>query len=218
MKKVAKEGLDLTVQRPGRQFIKQLHGTFEDTIVDAIIGAQETKLQSATLVRNLGVIREVIGQKQYRMLGEKLKEKVFSIHPETEFVQPKTFVRLFDKYKKRVFTRFDSPHKVEQLERLRNIAARIETAETIAGNPSGTGQTVVTWGLARFIIQNPRSGAIISVGPKYLSKLYTSNFGIKWLTDGFKVPANTKEGAALFTKLASMLGIQEGQEQGIPYL
>jgi len=212
LKKVAEEGLNLGSQTPGQPFLKAITREYPDTVVDRIIGAPESKLQSHTLLKNIQIIKQAIKPKEFEALGDKLITKLMSVNQDTGLVKPQTFSKMVDKYNNRVLRRFFPYEKTEQLQKLANIGRKIESAEKVAGNPSGTGQTLIAWGLFRMIMQRPAMGAVVAFTPKQLAKIYTSKFGMKWLTDGFKVPSGTKKAVELATKLSAIIAVDEYEE------
>jgi len=212
-KQVAKEGLNLNKQFPGQHFLKTITRTYPDTIVDAIIGAPESKLQSHTLVKNLSIIKSAVGKKYIKeQLGAKLMEKLFAKEAISGTIKPHTLTRLVDKYGDRVLKILFEPQKVDQIKTIANIGRRLATAERIAGNPSGTGQTIIGWGTLGMIFRNPIKGTIMAVTPNIMSKIYLSDVGLKYFTDGFKTGYGTKQGVELATKLTAIINKNEGNE------
>jgi hypothetical protein len=212
LKKIAREGLDLTVHKPNRNFLKAVTETDPDFIVDKLIGAPESKLQSSILARNLKIIRGAVKPETFRDLGDKLAEKLIVRSQNTGLVRPQAFVKMVDKYNERVLKRFFPHDKVEQLKSLANIGRRLQKAEDIAGNPSGTGQTLIAWGIFRMLMTNPVTGAVLSFTPKQLAKIYLSKNGMRWLTEGFRLPAGSKKAAVYFSRLSSIIGGEQLQK------
>jgi len=213
IKAVAKNGLDLNKQLPGFQFLKTISKTYPDTIVDAIIGAPESKLQSHILLKNLSVLKTAVG-KDYinEQLGEKLLEKIFTKESINETIKPATMARLVDKYGDRVLKVLFDPEKVKKINQLADVGRRMQTAERMAGNPSGTGQTIMTWGTLGIIFRNPIKGTALAITPKYMSKIYLSKFGLQYFTDGFKVPYSVPKGVELASKISAIIGNEEEPE------
>jgi hypothetical protein len=199
LKKIAQDGLDLTTHKPGRNFLKTIARTDPDFIVDRIIGAPESKLQSNILGSNLKIVKSAVGEKTFREIGDRLAEKLIVRHQSTDLIRPQGFVRMVDKYNERVLKKFYSHEKVEQLKKLAGVARRLGRAEEIAGNPSGTGQTLIAWGIFRMIMTNPATGAVLSFTPKQFARIYKSKFGMKWLMDGFRLPATSKKAITYFS-------------------
>jgi len=212
LKKIAKEGLDLTVHAPNRNFLKSVTETDPDFIVDKLIGAPESKLQSNILARNLKAIQKTVSEKTFTELGDNLAEKLIVRSQSTDLVRPQGFVKMVDKYNERVLKKFFPYEKVEGLKKLADVARHLQKAEDIAGNPSGTGQTLIAWGMFRMIMTNLKTGAVISFTPKQLAKLYTSKFGIKYLTDGFNLPVGSKTAATHFSRISAIIADEKLQE------
>jgi hypothetical protein len=211
LKEVAKDGIQLGKQKPGTQFLRTLAQSYPDTVVDSIIGAPETKLQSNTLLKNIGMLKAAVDKPTIQKLSVKLADKLFQLNQTKDYVSPLAFSRMVNKYSERVLKQFFPADKVAQLQRLARVAANITSAERMAGNPSGTGQTIITWSTARMMINQPTMGLATLITPKYLGKLYLSDFGLRWLTEGFTTPAIGAKGMELATKIALITGMQEEQ-------
>lgn len=213
LKKVAIEGLKLDIQKPGNSFLKQLSNQYPDVVVDSIIGAPESKLQSHTLLKNISIIKAVADKPTFDNLSNNLMTKLFQVNQETGLIRPEAFAKMVDKYGPRVLRIMFPKEKVDALQKLARIGHRITSAEKIAGNPSGTGQTLIAWGIFRMVMQKPIIGAAIAFTPKQLAKLYLSKPGMKLLTDGFKVSANSQKGIEIATKITAILNNEEEQER-----
>jgi len=214
LRKIASDGLDLTIHKPSRNYFKGIVEHDPDFIVDKIIGAPESKLQSNILAHNLKRIKQVVDEKTFNELGDKFAEKLFTLHQDTGLIRPKTFVKMVDKYNERVLKKFFPHEKVEQLKKLANIGRRLQAAEEVAGNPSGTGQTLIAWGMFRMIMSAPKkiSTAVITFTPKQLAKLYTSKFGLKWLTEGFRLPSSSKKATVYASRIMAIIGGKQIKE------
>jgi hypothetical protein len=216
MRKIAEEGLDLTVHKPGRNFLKSMTELDPDYIVDRIIGAPESKIGSAILGHNLTRIQRVISKKTFSELGDKLSEKLFTLNQTTGLVKPISFTKMVDKYD-RVLRKFYPYEKVNELRTLANIGRRLQKAEQVAGNPSGTGQTLIAWGMFRMIMNGIKKGTTwaIAFTPKQLAKIYRSKFGMKWLTEGFKLPAGSKKAAVYFSRLSAIIADDQIEDKSM---
>jgi len=211
LKEVAKEGLQLGKQKPGTQFLRTLVNTYPDVVVDSIIGAPETKLASNTLLKNIGMLKAATDKTTIKKLSVKLVDKLFQLNQTRDYVSPSAFARMVNKYDDRVLKQFFPQAKVNQLKMLARVANTIQSAERMAGNPSGTGQTIITWGTAHMVLRNPLLGTATLITPKYLGRLYLSDFGLKWLTEGFRTPLLAAKAPELATKIATIAGIEENE-------
>ena len=136
-------------------------------------------------------------------------EKLFRTNQGSGLLPPLSFAKMVSKYDDRVLSRFFPKNKVAELKNLAKIGNRLQTAEQIAGNPSGSGQTVMTWGSLGMILRSPIKGTAIVIAPKPMAKLYLSKNGMKWLTDGFGTRLDSKKGIELATKLLALTAQKE---------
>lgn len=119
-----------------------------------------------------------------------------------------------DKYLKTLF----SEKEMKMLDEFKNLASHIGYAEKIAGNPSGTAQTIYTIqlitgaGLAGYGTwkQDPiaaGTGIIFTFGGPYaIAKFMTSEAGFKYMTTGIKISPAIKEIVTNSIKSAAMAG------------
>uniref|UniRef100_A0A6M3L9C6 Uncharacterized protein n=1 Tax=viral metagenome TaxID=1070528 RepID=A0A6M3L9C6_9ZZZZ len=199
LKAVAEKGISLTEKTPHTQFLKTLTNKDPETIVDAIIGAPEAKLNSNNLHANLMRIKQVVTPETFKQVDDLLFEKLMQKHSETGLVKPQSFAKMVDKYARTL--KVLNPVKYNELKVLSDIARRFERAERVAGNPSGTGGTIIGW----LMYKSPVMGATMSITSRQLAKIYTSEFGLKWLTAGYKFPEGSKKGIEAAVKLTKLL-------------
>jgi hypothetical protein len=88
----------------------------------------------------------------------------------------------------------------------------MSSAERIAGNPSGTGQSILTWGQLGLIFYHPTVGIPAFLTPPMISKLYLSETGRNYLTKGFKESIYGKSGTEIATKIAGLIGANEMEQ------
>jgi len=210
---IAKEGLDLSIQKPGISFLKSISKQYPETVVDSIIGAPESKLASVTMIRNIEAIKKVLPKEARTELSDLLTEKLMAKGQTGDNLSPKAFSSMVDKYGKRVLSRFYPKSKVDELLELSNIAKKMDRANRVAeGTGQGSGM-LVTWGIGRMMMQSAsgrKIGAVLAFGPSKLAKIYTSQNGLKLLKEGFTVPKWTKRATEIYTKLSLIAGKEEG--------
>lgn len=212
LKIIAKNGLDLTKQKPGTTFLKSLLKKDPDVIVDAIIGAPESKLASNNLHSNYKAVKNILSVDEKKAIQERFFEKLIQRHPELDTIQPVKFAKMIDKYEERLPGIFPQK-KVNEIRQLADIAYKFGKAEGIAGNPSGTSQTMMAGYIGRQLMFQPVKGTILALAPKQISKLYLSDSGIQWLGSGFKIPAGTQEANALAAKIIAIMDKDEKETQ-----
>lgn len=109
-----------------------------------------------------------------------------------------------------------SSKTIDQLKEFSMLAksAAGRSVERMAGNPSGTGQTLITYGQAAFFLTDPVTGGAAIVAPPLLAKVYLSDIGKKLITEGFKVSAGTARAAGVSAALAALIKKEQSQLKG----
>jgi hypothetical protein len=199
----------------GHSFLRSISATpYHGMIVDSIVGAEGSRLASKTLSRNLALMKSVVDKKTFDGLTNKLMERLWIIDPTTQFVNPNRFATNIE----RLGPALDVAFGKETANSLRNAAQFARSAQGAAKfNPSGTGQSVVSWSqyglLFNGITQTARGdfgqgGVSIAaaISPAALARLYLSKAGQKLMIQGFRIPANTKAGAQLAAKIVNLVG------------
>jgi hypothetical protein len=89
---------------------------------------------------------------------------------------------------------------VKELRNIVKISNAMQTAEKLAGNPSGTAQNMIWYSQLFNLVARPATG-VASMGVPYMySKMITSPVGRKFILDGMKVTPGTKEAAKFATR------------------
>lgn len=85
------------------------------------------------------------------------------------------------------FAKAFTSNEQQKFSDLTKLGGTINYTKNVQGNPSGTGKAIDGLASAGLFLYDPTT-AITATGGRYLgSKLYTSEMGKKWLTDGFDV-------------------------------
>ena len=219
LKQIAKDGLDLSIQKPGMATIRSLAKEYPDTIVDSLIGLPEkTSLTSKTLYKNMRAVKDVLNEKEFSALGDKLLDKIIKPEEVSGYISPAKFASKIEKYGDRLKAIYPE-EKVDELIQFAKIARDMSKASRLADNPSGTGQVLIQYGLVNLAMSLPGAntakkilaGTILFV-PKEVAKFYISPAGRKFLTEGYKIPENVSEAMKLSTKLSKIIGYDSRQE------
>ncbi|MCP4585320.1 hypothetical protein [Pseudoalteromonas sp.] len=212
-KQIADGGTKLLDKKPGVSFLKTLVKEYPETIVDELIGAEGSKISTKALIRNVKVMKQALSKKEFNALGDKLFEKIMEVDKHTNLIKPKTFAKTIEKYGDRL-KGFYPEDKVEDLKVLASLGKDLHKAELLAGNPSGTAQMNIMWGILNMVRKLPTAKTVekITTGlalfvPKKLAKFYTSPAGRKYLTEGYKVPKTIEEFRATAEKIATLSNI-----------
>jgi len=217
LRTIAKEGIKLDIPSAGLPFIKSLARQYPETVVDAIIGAPETRLQSRTMFYNLSAVKASLTPETWNALEESLIEKILSVDQASGHFVPEQFSKTFYKYGD--VLKWLDREKYQQLEKLANVSRKLGRASQIAKTAGGVKEranTIIGWSTYRILFRNPITGIIETLGTRPLAKLYLSKTGIKLLTDGFSVPENTKKGVEIAAKLSQIIKSDNAREESPP--
>jgi hypothetical protein len=214
LKKVAESGENLmSIALPSDKIIKTVANTYPSTVADAVVGAIEAKPQSHIVYKNIRALKKVLGKDSFQGISDLFASKLFRLNQVSDVLSPVTFAKTIAKYDQRgVLKEFFPYKKIEQLRDLAAVGKRLQFVESVAGNPSGTGQTVMTWGSLGMMFRNPIKGTMIVLTPRLLSKFWFSDIGIKYLTEGFRISSATPKGIDLSMKILSIVNKDKVEE------
>lgn len=156
--------------------------------------------------RNIGLIRRVIGQDKFNEAKAKFVEKILTVDPKFDVYQPLASVKAITKMDNPTLRSIFSKSELSGLDDMVRLSKAAQTSERMAGNPSGTAQSMITWETGRAILKHPVMGWKYVLTPAALAKVYLSPTGRKYLTEGFKTPPNAGTAASLATRILSIAG------------
>lgn len=137
-----------------------------ETIVNTFI-----KPNNAT---NIKALVQTIGQEGMRPTKAAWLDKLFSLGPEQSF-SPARFSTAWYKYDRQTLSQFLTQEEISGLDKLSKISNALKAAERIAGNPSGTGQTIGTFGALYLWVKHPIVMTAAEIGSKKFANLYFNN-------------------------------------------
>lgn len=206
LKSVAAEGLDLTRSiMPSERFAALLAKDSPSTVIDSILGSVEAKPISKNMYKNIEMMRQILSEKQFNELGEQFYQKIFRVNQQTEMIEPVRLAKIIDKYDERGVLDLFGKDQAEVMREIAKLGNRMAGMQSITGNPSGTAQNALTLGLFGLMIRNPVMGTLNILTLRQLAKILYSGPGIKWLTEGFSLPANSKRGVEFAAKVTGIL-------------
>lgn len=230
LKSIAKDSrLIMEDKLPGGSFLATISKERPEVIVDSILGSPEKLLPSKSLIRNIHIIRGSVDKKTFDLLQGQLAERIFQESLTTGFVGPMKLSRIIET-REGALRAIYTPEQVNWLKEISEIGKRMSAAESMAANPSGTAQNVITWGTWGTILRGVREEGITGLGkaiidtviaPQWMAKIYLSDAGRKYFALGLKTPIGTKKGveiAAKLTQIAAKNNIDTGNNQIEPPL
>lgn len=219
---LATRGEMLSKPNPAMKVLKPFVEMNPSTVVASVIGEQKTRTAERVILRNMSALKGVLDPATMKDIETAFIEKVMRVDDKTGFVLPGRFADTFNQYK--LYFKLFSKEKADSLKELAEMANSVRRTDTMAGNPSGSGQTVTTWGQMGMLLKGIVTGKplqvatamTIAITPKAMALIYKSPQGMKWLTEGFKLPVGTEEGMALAAKLSGIImADQETDRLGI---
>ncbi len=206
---MAKEGRVVLEERlVGHPLFKTIAAERPDVVVDSILGTSERMGNPKNLLKNVLLMRSVLDKPTFTGLQREMSDRLFRLNQLTDSVQPERLSKAIQT-NERVLKAMYSPEQVKWLQDIAETTKSMASAETMAKNPSGTAQNVVTWGTFGALLADPIKGAFTGImAPKVMAKIYLSDAGRRYFTLGMKTPIGTKQGTEIAAKLAEIGGTQ----------
>jgi hypothetical protein len=221
LKETASNGFDVVHHRiPTVTMAKIIADKTPNLVVDAIVGGPGTNLSSTNLYKNITLIKDAISKDAFDNLGNQVMDKIFQVNPKTGYLPPASFSSMVAKYTgssdfgRNVLKLFDFPAgNLEALQELADVAGKASMAQRLAAPGSITAPNQVTWGAFNILIKNPITKKALALAPWALSKIWYTPGAMRYLVDGFKLPAGSKEGIANAVKLFGVINSEDLKKQ-----
>jgi hypothetical protein len=172
----------------------------------------EEKRASTVLYNNLIQLKKMVSPDSFRNLGDMVMEKIFQLNPDTGFLPPSTFSKTVNKYVgasgygRNVLQVFDFPKgKLESVQELAKVAGAVSASQRLAAPGSITPPNQITWGTAKMILADPIKGTARAITFPMLAKLWYSDMGMKYLTNGLRLPEGSTQGVDTAVKILGIL-------------
>ena len=203
-------------------------GLAPQNIVNAIIKPNNTI--------NIRYMKRLLGPEMSKEVETKFIENYLMDLNQFGFYAPEKAARKFNQYNKTMYSLMDENtyRETANLMRLNRNAAMLDR---LATSPSQVGQTLIGFETGKEVIRSLSyalfagaggaymggghaiaagviSSMAVAFGPYGLAKLYLSPMGRKYLSVGYTIPAASKEGMALITKMAIIAGVNTPGSQG----
>jgi len=159
---------------------------------------------------NINLVKMTVGNNAFNEAKTAFTAKLLKMS-EYGAYRPVPSVRAVSAFDEPTLNAIYSSEERLALDNLMKLSRAASGAERLAGNPSGTAQSVITFQQGRAVLTNMAKGRPDIAGaiwflPKALAKVYLSPVGRKYFTKGLDVPANTELGMNIATKLLSIAG------------
>jgi hypothetical protein len=154
---------------------------------------------------NILKVKDVVGNDLFNEAKNVFTQKVLQTN-EFGLYRPLKGVKNFSKFSENDLKSIYKPEELSFLKDIIDLSKKSMGAERVAGNPSGTAQSIITFEAGRAILRNPITGSSYWLAPVALAKMYYSKLGRQYFTTGFRMPFNVKGATELYTKILSIAG------------
>lgn len=186
------------------------------------------------------VMERYVGKEGVKKIADAWLPQLLATNQATGDFRPQTFAKTFDEYGYDTIESWYGKDFANKLKEVATVGRQLGGAESLAGNPSGTGRFMISYyetkklasqigkavtglaggaGGAGALGLHPAlalggDGALI-LGSRQLAKLYLSPAGRKLFVDGLMTPLAAKESGAISGKILSIIGneLRKGENE-----
>lgn len=185
--------------------VRMMRSNSPEQIVDMFFKARPN-------VSDIQRLRQVTGKPGFKALKQAWLEDMFTQGENMSF-SPAKFASSYEKYRRggNLNAILDQNER-EGLDKLYEISKLVNTAEKLAGNPSGTAQNEINalWHWAR----HPVAMTVAQMNARKFAKLYFNNSEFqKALIEGLESTAYGKKAGAIANQMSKIIAV-EGQGGG----
>lgn len=200
LKRLGEVDIKLDKELVANPLFRTLVNQQPQNVVDIIVKPNNTT--------NIDMIEKIVGKDGVKEIAAKHLEKILELNKH-ELFSPGLMLTQLKRYGNATNERLLGKGTWKELQEFAKVSEVMRGAEIIAGNPSGTAQNLLTFVVGGMAIKNPIKNIYLFITPRTLAQMYLSKPAMKWLTEGINVPAGTKEGIQLFTKLSLLINKYE---------
>lgn len=159
-------------------------------------------------ITELQLLRKAVKPDDWPVVQQAIIKRLFDGPPNVP--PPVNFLKNMNRYGDNTLNAALSPETVSRLKEFAELvnSSAGRSVERMAGNPSGTGQTLLTWGTTigqgGLLLTHPVTGVATIISPPIAAKLYLSNAGRKLLTEGFRISPESARAAAIASGIATL--------------
>lgn len=154
---------------------------------------------------NIVAVKRVVDKDLFQDAKRILTEKMLGMN-ELGIYRPFKGAVNFSKFDEDTLKTIYDPEELKTLKDFVAISRRSEGAEIIAGNPSGTAKSLITFEAGKAVVKNPVTGSLFWILPNGLARIYLSPIARKYFTEGFRLPGTAREATSLATKILAVAG------------
>lgn len=203
---LAEKGMNFAEIRPTEALMKKLYDKHPGQVVDEIVKASATRKADTMTYYNLIMIKKVLSKPTYARLENQVIERMFDVSQTTGLITPQSLIQAFDSHAQ-TLSRLDIK-KTKQLAFIVDRARRMSASASVLAEKAPIDiakSSIIAIRQGHLVVMRPKLGIYEMLTTRMFSKLYNSKFGLKWLTEGFKVKARTARGIELAAKLVGVM-------------
>jgi hypothetical protein len=184
---------------------------FDSRKIRQVMNAEPSQLVNHFRNKNadsVNLIKKAVGPRSFDQLRGAWLESIIKTNEKGQ-VRPASLGSAINKIDRGTLESIFKPGELKEIQEIANLGQRLQGAEKVAGNPSGTGQTLMTpsfyGSIGAMVATGNIPGAITTLfTPPVLAKLYLSKAGRQYLTEGFKIKPDTPQASAWLRKGQSL--------------
>jgi hypothetical protein len=166
-------------------------------------------------VKEITTLKSALGPNKFDPVKRAVMEKILTSDGVDAF-SPQKFGTSLGKFEPENLEAVFGKEKVAEINKFHKVAKAVAENEKRVGNPSGTAQNLVSTsyisGAIALSAHNPIVGGASIIAPPALAKLYTSESGLKFLTEAMKTPVGSPRASQLFSRLSSVVAGGKAKE------
>jgi len=170
-------------------------------------------------VQEINGLKSALGVNRFQPVQRAVMERILKTDGIDAF-SPDKFGTSLAKFTPENLEAVFGKQKVTEIQKFWKVAESVSKMEKRVGNPSGTAPQVVTFsygaGVGSLFMHNPLAGGAVAITPPVLAKLYTSNWGTKFLTEAIQTPLTSPKANELIAKLSGIVSESKDRKDMTP--
>lgn len=198
--------LDFQVDKTLRtnRFFRAIVNTSPEKVIGFIIKPNNTT--------KIDMIQSIVGKEGMKDIAAAHIERIMKLN-QHELFSPQQFITQLNKWGDKTNKRLFGEEMWKDLQKFAEVSRITRGAESIAGNPSGTAQNLISFVTGGMVLKDPIKKSWLVIAPNLLARIYLSKPAMKLLTTGINMPSTSPEAIRLFTKLATLLEVGRESRQ-----
>lgn len=201
---LAKASYKEEIGRFGSKEVRYIAKNNPEKIVDYVI-----KPNNVTAITN---VKKALGESGFAPIKQRFLLDIVESTKTSEFgatpaFRPSAMANMLNKYEPETLSAIFSKSELKEIGEIAKLSSALQTAERVAGNPSGTGQILSGAAFMSQIATNPVITAMGIGIPTIMAYAMTSPMGRKIMIEGLSAKPGSKELAKAVTRFATFSSV-----------